>query len=58
MYKVGKSFIEDVNITINSAGKRVAICPICNNEIILEDYELDGFVIVCGLCDIELKLID
>ena len=58
MYKVGKVFMEDVNITIDSAGRRVAICPICGEEIFLADDELVGDTILCELCDTPLKLIE
>ena len=58
MYKVGKVFMEDVEITINNAGYRVVICPICEDEIRLEDDETVGDTILCGLCDTPLKLIE
>lgn len=58
MYKVGKVFMEDVKITINDAGQRVAICPICDNEVILADDELAGDIILCDLCEIDIKLIE
>ncbi len=58
MYKVGKVFMEDVNITIDSAGRRVAICPICGEEIFLADDELADDTIWCELCDTPLKLVD
>lgn len=58
MYKVGKVFMEDVKITIDSAGRRVAICPICEEEILLADDELAGDAILCELCDTPLKLVD
>lgn len=57
MYKVGKVFMEDVNITIDSAGRRVAICPICEEEILLADDELSGDTILCELCNTPLKLL-
>ena len=58
MYKVGKLFMEDVEITINDAGQRVAICPICEEEILLADDELIGDTILCELCNTPLKLIE
>lgn len=58
MYKVGKVFMEDVKITINDAGHRVAICPICEDEIRLEDDETVGDTILCGLCDTPIKLVE
>lgn len=58
MYKVGKVFMEDVKITITDAGHRVVICPICEDEIRLEDDETVGDTILCGLCDTPLKLIE
>lgn len=57
MYKVGKVFMEDVKITINEVGQRIAICPICEEEILLADDELIGNTILCELCDTPLKLI-
>lgn len=56
MYKVGKVFMEDVEITINEAGQRVAICPICEEEILLADDELIGDTVLCELCNTPLKL--
>lgn len=58
MYKVDKVFMEDVKITINDAGQRVAICPICDNEVILADDELAGDIILCDLCEINIKLVE
>lgn len=58
MYKVGKIFMEDAKIIINDAGHRVVICPICEEEILLADYELAGDVISCELCDTPIKLFD
>lgn len=58
MYKVGKVFMEDVKITINESGQRIAICPICEEEILLADDELIGDTILCELCDTPLKLIE
>jgi formylmethanofuran dehydrogenase subunit E len=57
MYKVGKVFMEDVAITLNEAGQRIAICPICEEEILLADDELIGDTILCELCNTLLKLI-
>ena len=56
MYKVGKVFMEDVEITINEAGQRIAICPICEEEILLADDELIDDTVLCELCDTPLKL--
>jgi hypothetical protein len=58
MYKVGKVFMKDVEITLNEAGQRVAICPICEEEILLADDELIGDTVLCELCDTPLKLIE
>lgn len=58
MYKIGKVFMEDVKITIDTAGCRIAICPICGEEIILGDDELAGDTTYCELCDTPLKLIE
>lgn len=57
MYKVGKVFMEDVEITINESGQRIAICPICEEEILLADDKLIGDTILCELCNTPLKLI-
>lgn len=57
MYKVGKVFMEDVEITLNEAGQRIVICPICEEEILLADDDLIGDTILCELCDTPLKLI-
>ena len=57
MHKVGKVFMEDVEITLNDAGQRVAICPICEEEVLLADDELIGDTILCELCDTPLKII-
>ena len=57
MYKVGNVFMEDVKITINDAGQRIAICPICEEEILLADDELIGDTVLCELCNTPLKLI-
>lgn len=56
MYKVGKLFMEDVEITINEVGQRIVICPICEEEILLADDELIGDTVLCELCDTPLKL--
>lgn len=58
MYKVGKVFMEDSEIIINDAGHRVVICPICEDEIRLEDDETVGDTILCGLCDTPIKLVE
>lgn len=58
MYKVGNKFMEDVKITIDSVGRRVAICPICDEEIFLGDDELVGDTVLCELCDTPLKLVE
>lgn len=58
MYKVGKVFMEDVKITINDAGQRVVICPICDNEVILADDELPGDITWCDVCEMDIKLVE
>lgn len=58
MYKVGNKFMEDVKITIDSAGRRVVICPICDEEVFLADNELVGDIVLCELCDTPLKLVE
>lgn len=50
--------MEDVKITIDSAGRRVAICPICDEEVFLADDELVGDTVLCELCDTPLKLVE
>lgn len=50
--------MEDVNITINNAGQRIVICPICEEELHLADDELVGDIVMCELCNTALKLID
>ena len=40
MYKVGKVFMEDVKITIDSAGHRIVTCPICGYDIEVPDDKL------------------
>lgn len=58
MYKVGKVFMEEANITIDSRGKRIAICPICGYDIDILDDELEGDVVYCDWCDTPIKLIE
>lgn len=58
MYKVGKVFMEDAYIKINDAGERIVICPICGEEILLEDDETAGDTIFCDLCETTIKLFD
>ena len=50
--------MEDVNITIDSAGRRVAICPICGCDIDIPDDKLVGDIIICDYCEISIKLVD
>lgn len=56
MYKVGKVFMEDSVIIFNWNGQRVTKCPICDEEIILEDDEVEGDTILCLMCNTPLKL--
>ena len=58
MYKVGKVFMEDANITIDNRGQRVAICPICGYDIDVPDDKLVGDIIICDCCEISIKLVD
>ena len=58
MYKVGKVFMEDVKITIDSAGHRIVTCPICDEEIRIADDELIGDTILCEICDTPLKIVE
>lgn len=57
MYKVGKVFMEDGEILINKLGDRIVICPICADEIVLENDESVGDVIMCELCKTPIKII-
>ena len=50
--------MEDSKITIDAAGRRITICPICNDEILLADDELAGDTVMCDLCETPLMLID
>ena len=56
MYKVGNVFMEDSVIIFNHAGQRVTNCPICGEEIILEDDEVEGDTVLCLMCNTPLKL--
>lgn len=58
MYKVGKVFMEEAKITNDFSGKRIAICPICGQEILLADDEFVGDSVWCDLCDTPIKLIE
>ena len=58
MYKVGKVFMEDVKITIDSRGHRIVICPICEEEIEIADNELVGDTVLCEMCNTPLKIIE
>lgn len=50
--------MEDSKIEVNEAGQRITICPICGDEIILENDEIAGDTVYCELCDTPLMLID
>ena len=56
MYKVGNVFMEDSVIIFNHAGQRVTNCPICGEEIILENDEVEGDTVLCVMCNTPLKL--
>lgn len=58
MYKVGKVFMEEAKITIDSRGKRIVICPICNYDIDIPDDKLEEDVIYCDWCDTNIKSIE
>ena len=58
MYKVGNVFMEDAKITIDSAGHRIVICPVCEEEIQIADNELAGDVVLCELCDTPLYIVE
>jgi len=42
MYKVGKVFMEDVKIYTDNAEHRIVQCPICGEEMFLEDDDVSG----------------
>lgn len=50
--------VEIAPIKTDSSGKRICICPICDNEIILADDELAGDTILCDICENPIELID
>lgn len=50
--------MEDSKIEVNDAGQRITICPICGDEIFLEDSEIAGDTTYCELCNTPLYLID
>lgn len=58
MYKVGKVFMEDAQITLDSRGQRIVLCPICGYDIDIPDDTLVGDVVHCDWCDTYIKLID
>ena len=58
MYKVGKVFMEDVKIYRDNAEHRIVQCPICEEEMFLEDNEFVGDTILCELCDTPLKIVE
>ena len=58
MYKVGKVFMEDVKIAIDNAEHRIVKCPICGEEMFLEDDELVGDTVLCEMCNTPLKIIE
>lgn len=58
MYKVGKVFMEDVKIYIDNAEHRIVRCPICDEEMFLEDDELVGDTVLCEMCSTPLKIIE
>ena len=58
MYKVGKVLMEDANITRDSRGQRIAICPICGYDIDIPDDKLVGDIVICDYCEISIKLIE
>lgn len=58
MYKVGKVFMEDVKIYTDNAEHRIVQCPICGEEMFLEDDELIGDTVLCEMCNTPLKIIE
>ena len=57
MYKVGNEFVEEGEILINKLGDRIVICPICTDEIVLENDKSVGDTIMCELCETPIKII-
>ena len=49
--------MEEANITIDSRGKRIAICPICSYDIDIPDDKLEGDIIYCDWCETYIKII-
>lgn len=37
---------------------KIVICPVCEEELDLDDGLTDGDIIICPVCDTDLKLID
>ena len=58
MYKVGKVFMEDVKITIDSCGQRIVLCPICGYDIDVPDDKLVGDIVICDYCETSIKLVE
>lgn len=58
MYKVGKVFMEDAYIEISDFGERFIYCPICGEELLIEDNEVAGDIIVCDFCETSIKLFE
>lgn len=50
--------MEDSKIIIDGPGRRITICPICGEEIILADDEMAGDTTMCELCSTPLKLVE
>lgn len=50
--------MEEAKITEDFNGRRIVICPICGEEILLADDEIVGDSVWCDLCDTPIKLIE
>ncbi|MEK6656167.1 MAG: lysine biosynthesis protein LysW [Nitrospirota bacterium] len=37
---------------------KIVICPVCEEELDLDDDLMGGDIIICPVCDTDLKLID
>ncbi len=49
--------MEEANITIDSRGKRIAICPICGYDIDISDDILEEDIVYCDWCETYIKII-
>lgn len=49
--------METANITTDSKGKRIVICPICGYDIDIHDDISEGDVVYCDWCEEYIKII-